>query len=68
MKDEMTPRERQQIYESSHNKLLEDLKIGVAPVIEFPTHKKIPFLSKVALRIVTLQGGRMAQRFIELKK
>lgn len=37
-------------------------------VIIFPRHKKVPFFSKIAMRILRVQGGKLDTRFEMLMK
>lgn len=68
MENEMTPRERQQIYDSEHEAILKRLKLGIMYVIDFPNRRTLPILSRIALWIVARQGGRAAARYTDLSK
>lgn len=68
MENSMTPKERQQIYESEHNALLKRLNLGIMYVVDFPYRKTLPVLSSLALYIIGKQGGRASVRYTDLTK
>ncbi|MCF7898839.1 MAG: hypothetical protein K9L31_02725 [Candidatus Pacebacteria bacterium] len=52
-------------YLKENDLLLKKKKIKPVLVINFPKRKKIPFLSKIALKIVNKQGGIIDMQFID---
>lgn len=71
-KKEMSLEEKQadklKKYEEAHAKLLTKFGLSQMLVIEFPGKKTVPALSRLALRVIARQGGRIAIRYIDLKK
>lgn len=64
----MSMEERMQVYSSEHIALLNRLAIAPFQVIEFGESKKPPILSRIALKIIGLQGGHASIRFVDLRK
>lgn len=46
-------------YSFAHNELLKKHKLSLRLVIAFPNRKKVPLLSKIAMKILSFQGGRL---------
>lgn len=67
-KKTLTPQERQSIYNIEYSALLKKLDLGIMYVIDFPNRRKIPFLSQMALKVISRQGGRANIRFVDLTK
>lgn len=63
-----TPQERQIAYEKEHEALLKKHDLGFTQVIDFPFSRRVPILSRIALKIVAIQGGRVAIRYVDLTK
>lgn len=63
-----TPKERQVAYEKAHEALLKKHDLGFTQIIEFPFSRKVPILSRIALKIVAMQGGRFGIRYVDLTK
>ena len=55
-------------YMTDNQKLLDKYGIKTELVIHFPTKKKLPFLSKIALKIIRNQGGILDTRFMISEK
>lgn len=60
--------EKMKSYLAENGKLLEKYKMSMRLVINFPTKKSIPLLSKLAMKVVNLQGGILDIQFIDDKK
>ena len=52
-------------YLKENELLLKKAKLQTVLIINFPTKKKAPFLSKIALKIVNKQGGKLDMQFME---
>ena len=61
-KKELTTKKRIETYIQYKNKWLDKTCLKEHYVIEFPTQKKPPFLSRLAISIITSQGGRIGLR------
>lgn len=57
--------EKIQMYKSDHQDLLEKLGLGLVRLIHFPGRNKVPFLSRMCLKIVQMQGGQIGSQFYE---
>lgn len=67
-KEVKTPQERQVAYEKAHTALLKKHDLGFTQIVEFPFRRTVPILSRIALKIVAMQGGRVAIRYVDLTK
>lgn len=67
-KKSLTPQEKQSVYQIEHTALLKKLDLGIMYVIDFPHRKKLPFFSRMALKVISRQGGRAGVRFVDVKK
>ena len=66
--ENLTPKEKQRIYEEEHNALLKRLNLGLMYVVDFLQRPKLPILSLIALKIIARQGGRATVRYTDLSK
>lgn len=66
--EEKLPIERQIAYEKEHAAILKKHELGFGHVIDFPFSRRVPILSRIALKIVSIQGGRISTRYVDLKK
>jgi hypothetical protein len=55
-------------YIKENDALLKKYKLCSRVVINFPRRKEIPFLSKIAIKIVIRQGGMLDTEFDESSK
>jgi len=60
--------QKAQAYLKENEVLLKKHKLVARLVINFPTKRKIPLLSRIALWIVAKQGGRNDIQFVEINK
>lgn len=60
--------ERVKRYLKENEKLLKKHSLVCYPVINFPRRSKIPFLAKIALRILARKGGILDTKFDDLRK
>jgi hypothetical protein len=66
MKNDMDTRVTSYIKEEA--KLLKKYKIAKKMIINFGRKKKVPWLSKIAIKIINAQGGIVDLQFFNLKK
>ena len=62
----MDNKDRLQEYNQRHEALLAELLPQI--VLQFPRHKKVPLLSKIAIYILTLQGMVAAVKMNDISK
>ncbi len=60
--------ERSKQFFEGQKDLISKHEISFEPVIHFPNRNKVPFLSKVAMTILKLQGGSPDVRYFDIKK
>jgi len=46
-------------YGKANQKLLAKLGLTITPTVTFPNREETPFLSKMAIKVVNKQGGRI---------
>lgn len=60
--------ERSKQFFEGQRDLISKHEISFEPVVNFPGRKKLPFLSKVAMKILKFQGARPDIRYFDIKK
>jgi len=63
-----TPQEKAAIYLKKSNEDLAKLGLIARLVIHFPKRNKVPFLSRIALWILRVQGGVLDMQFFSKEK
>ena len=67
-KKPLTTEKRVELYQKNSQKWLDKLELEMIHGIDFPNRKRLPFLSRFAIAIITSQGGQVVTRFTHLKK
>lgn len=53
----MTTQQKIKAYTNAHNELLKKYKLALKVVINFPQGKRVPLLSRMAIKVLQKQGG-----------
>jgi hypothetical protein len=55
-------------YFKENERLLSKYNLGMQPTIFFPTKKKVPFLAKIAIKVLNKYGGYPDIQYYKVKK
>lgn len=62
----LTMQERCQDYDKENAELMRKYELAVIPALFFPRAKRPPFLSRVAVKLIKLQGGTISLQAVDL--